>query len=106
LACGWIAALEERGCVWLLLLLVLVLRVLVLVELRQLLMLVLMLLLLLLLVVIESPFLLLLKLRSLIPLHSIRRDFTRDFLYQCTHTACVRMCSHTMVDLLGFELRP
>jgi hypothetical protein len=69
----------------LLLLLEFVLRVLALLKLRQLMMLVLLLLLLLL--VVESPFLLLLKLWALIPLHSIRRDCTRDLLYQCTHIA-------------------
>jgi hypothetical protein len=107
LARGWVAALEERGCIWLLLLcmwwwlllLKLGLRVLALVELRQLVMLVLLL-------VVESPFLLLLKLWSLIPLHSICRDCIRNLLYQCTHVACGRMCSHTMVDLLRFKLRP
>jgi len=68
----------------LLLLLEFVLRVLALLKLRQLMMLVLLLLLLL---VVESPFLLLLELCALIPLHSIRRDCTRDLLYQCTHIA-------------------
>jgi hypothetical protein len=72
---------------WMLLLLLLllefILRVLALLELRQLMMLVLLLLLL----VVESPFLLLLKLWALIPLHSIRRDCIPDLLYQCTHVA-------------------
>jgi hypothetical protein len=67
---------------------------------------VMLLLLLLLLLVVESPFLLLLERWSLIPLHSIRRNCTRDLLYQCTHIAWVCVCSHTMVDLLSLKLRP